>query len=154
MISAVSFLLPVNFDGLTFGQILDFRTENELRRAKFQNTADALMESFGEASTEYEAKRILRLTEQELRDQYQKFETIYYHAKIEAAARTVGTIGGPPALLRFLDSVLDISCVEVAGFIASAALSVVPWLIAKEKANMAVNDSPWAYLWHLKRDLR
>jgi len=143
--------LPVNPNSISTTQLIDFRAENGLRRLKFQNAAEALIKSFGEVSTEEEAHHVLRLVDQELREQNQKLKTIYRHTRIEAAARTVGTIGGPPALIKVMESVLGISCVEAAGFVASAALSVVPWLIAKEKADLAVNDSPWAYMWHINK---
>jgi len=146
--------VPLNAATISAAQISDFRAQNELRRAKFQIAADGLIKSFGEATTEEDAQRTLRLVGQELREQQEKLETIYRHTRIEAAAKMVGTIGGPPALLGVIGSVLGISCVEAAGFVASAALSVVPWLIAREKADMAVNESPWAYLWHMKRELR
>jgi len=149
----LSVLVPIKTSDVSPSQIADFRAINELRRAKFQKAADDLVKSFGETTTEDDANRILRLVGQELREQQDKLETIYRHTKIEAAARMVGTIGGPPALLGVVGSVLGIACVEAAGFVASVSLSIVPWLIAREKADMTINDSPWAYLWHMKRDL-
>jgi len=146
-------MLPVKVEEVSISQLLDFRASNERRRAKFQTTVDALIKSFGEASSEEEAQRILRFVGEELGEQLTKLETIYRHTRIEATAKLIGTIGGPPALLGILGSVMGNAFVEAAGFVASASLAVIPWLIAREKADVAVNDSSWAYLWHMKKEL-
>jgi len=146
-------LVPVQPSKISASQIVDFRKANDLRRVKFQNAVDAMIKQFGDTSGEEDFQRLLKLAGDELQEQQSKLDTIYRDTKIEATAKMVTTIGGPPALLGIIGSVLGISCFEAAGFVASASLSVVPWLVAREKADMAINDSPWAYMWHMRRKL-
>jgi len=147
----MNLLQPTDPLVLTVEQVTEFRGLNELRRVKFQNAASELIKSFGEAGTEAQARRVLRLIEESLQEEYSKLELIYRHTRIEAATRAISTMGAPPAILGVVGSVLGISCVEVAGFVGSVALAIVPWLIAKEKSTLVLNDCPWAYLWHAKR---
>lgn len=149
LIPVIHQIVPAPTQNLSINQIQDFRLKNELRRAEFQSAAGELIKSFGDMSTEEEANRVLRLVEESLRKELKKLKTIYRHTGVEATTRSISAIGSPPSIVAAVGSLLHVACNETAGLIAGISLAVVPWLIAREKADMAIEDSPWAYLWNM-----
>lgn len=151
LLPVIKSLVPANPNKLTVAQIKDFREANELRRFKFQKAANELIISFGEASTEDDVHRVLRLAEQAIKEEYSKLEMLYRHTNIETTLKVIGLSATAPAIVGVLASALGVTAWEAPSIVSAIAVAIPSILVAREKAKVELKDSPWSYLWNLKR---
>jgi hypothetical protein len=151
IMSAVETFVPAHPEKLSRTQIVDFRGENELRRARFMSAADELIASFGEARDVEELTRVLRLTEKAVAEEYQNLEVMMRKTKIEYVGKAMGLSWAPPAVATALASLLAITPIAPLAAISSLSLVAAQVLQARDEVEVSLRQSPWSYLWELKR---
>jgi hypothetical protein len=156
LIDTLEAIIPVNPEKITIDQILEFRQRQAeaFTKERFLEEVENEFRNLVDTSSEESYRKSLKKCQEIMARKLELLKSNYKAAKIETYKEIFGvasTSATPAILLDILSKGLNTTFISSAWIFTVLGISAMKVFHAKEKSELEIADSKWAYLFYLDK---